>query len=190
MVIKLLNPITGTVGANGIYGNPIGTNGGAGGANSVYNYANILGGGGGAGGSGGVGYNGGAGGSGGVGVNLASGTTLTNDAGAHISGGGGGGNSAFTGEHFVLGAAGSGTDVTLATGADATFAGLGSDALNFMSDYHRALAEDRTLQMHGPRSSMLPTASAAASDHTSVGFASHSFNEQGVAHAAVGVCKA
>ena len=51
MIVKLLNPITGTAGANGTYGNPMGTTGRRGvvaytghGGNSVYNYTVITGG--------------------------------------------------------------------------------------------------------------------------------------------------
>ena len=76
-------------------------------------------------------------------------------------------NSAFAGDHFVLTANGSGTDVTLVSGADATLANLGHDVTNFVSDDHRALMDDRNMPVHGLASSLLSTGSAAASDHTS-----------------------
>jgi hypothetical protein len=83
--INLNNPITGTAGANGVYGNPTGTNGYAGGAaydgvngNSVYNHTLLT------------------GGSGGTGVNLSSGK-LTNEGG--ITGGAGGAAAADHGSY-------------------------------------------------------------------------------------------
>jgi hypothetical protein len=99
-------------------------------------------------------------------------------------------NSAFTGDHFALTAAGSGTDVTLATGANPTLATLAHDALNFVSDYHRTMTDDRTLHVHGLGSSLMPTAVAAGSDITSHGFASNAFIDHGLAHGVIGVCKA
>jgi len=99
-------------------------------------------------------------------------------------------NSAFTGDHFVLTANGSGTDVTLVSGADATLASLGHDVTNFVSDDHRALMDDRSMPVHGLASSLLSTGSAAASDHTNSGFASHAFIDHGLAHDAMALCKA
>ena len=81
-------------------------------------------------------------------------------------------------------AAGSGTDVSLASGADATLAGLSHEVMNFVSDYHRAFTDGRIMPAHGLASSLLPTASAAASDHMSVGIASLAYHEHGVAHVA------
>jgi hypothetical protein len=97
---------------------------------------------------------------------------------------------AFTNEHFVFTAAGSGTDVTLAKGAASSFESLSHDAMNFVSDYHLALTEGRMMPMHGLGSSLLTTAGAAASDHTSYGFASHEFTDHGLAHLPLDVCKA
>src|ERR1700691_1975388 len=88
-IIDLRNPYTGAAGANGVYGNPTGTNG-----NYVVNYTLRTGGSGGYGGHGGHGGSGGGnggdaggGGSGGAGVSL-SGGTLTNE--GTITGGNGG----------------------------------------------------------------------------------------------------
>ena len=99
-------------------------------------------------------------------------------------------DSAFTGDHFVLTAAGSGTDLTLASGAHAVFASLGHDVRNFVSDHHRALTDGRIMPMYDPGSSVMPTANTAASDLTGYSFASHALIDHGVAHAVLGVCKA
>jgi hypothetical protein len=96
---------------------------------------------------------------------------------------------AFTNEHFVFTAAGTGTDVTLASGPGAMFAALGNDVLNFVSDYHRGLIDGRIMPVHGLGSSLLSTASAAASDHTSYGVASHAFVDHGFTHPTFDVCK-
>ena len=57
-------------------------------------------------------------------------------------------------------------------------------------DDHRALMDDRSMPVHGLGSSLLSTGSAAASDHTSYGFASHAFIDHGLAHDAMALCKA
>jgi hypothetical protein len=99
-------------------------------------------------------------------------------------------DSSVSGDQFVLTAAGHGTDVTLASAAGATLAGLSHDVMNFVSDYHHELTDGRIVPVHGLESSLMPTVNAAASDHTSYGFSSPTFIEHGVVHAAVGVCKA
>jgi len=99
-------------------------------------------------------------------------------------------DSSVSGDHFVLTANGSGTDVTLASGPGAIFAGLAHDVTSFVSDDHRALMDDRSMPVHGLGSSLLSTGSAAASDHTSYGFASHAFIDHGLAHDAMALCKA
>jgi hypothetical protein len=92
-------------------------------------------------------------------------------------------NSSVSGDQFVLTAAGGGTDATLASGADATVASLCHDVTNFVSDYHRALIDDRSMPAHGVGSRLLPAASATASDHTGYGIASHASIDHGSAHA-------
>jgi hypothetical protein len=62
--------------------------------------------------------------------------------------------------------------------------------LDFVSGFHRALTDGRMMAVHGLGSSLLSTANAAASDHTSHGFASHSFIDRGFGHTAPDVCKA
>ena len=99
-------------------------------------------------------------------------------------------NSAFTGDNFVLTASGNGTDVTLASGADATFASVGHDVTNFVSDGHRALMDDRSMPVHGLASTLLSIRSAAASDHASYGFALHALIDHGLAHDAMALFKA
>ena len=99
-------------------------------------------------------------------------------------------NSAFTGNHFTIAAAGSGTDVTLASNAGVTFASLDDDALNFVSDDHLGLINGRSTPMHGPGSSLLSPASGVAPDVAAYGCASHTFIDHSPAHAALGVCKA
>ncbi len=99
-------------------------------------------------------------------------------------------NSAFTGDHFALTAAGSGTYLTLASGADATLASLGHDVLNFVSDFHRGLTDGRIMSMHGLAPSLAPAANAADQDFASYGFTSHASIDHGTAHILIGVCKA
>jgi hypothetical protein len=95
-------------------------------------------------------------------------------------------DSAFAGEHFVLTANGSGTDVSLATGAGATLAASSHDITNFVGYEHRALTGDQfTLGGHGFISGpMLHTDPAllALSGH---GFSSDPFTDHGIAHASV-----
>jgi hypothetical protein len=99
-------------------------------------------------------------------------------------------NSSVSGDHFVLSAAGSGTDVTLASGPGAPFAGLGHDVMNFLSDDYRALLGDGITPMPGLGSSLLPPAGAAASDHTVFGGAFHTLIDHGFGHTDFGVSKA
>jgi hypothetical protein len=66
----------------------------------------------------------------------------------------------------------------------------GNDVLSFVSDYHRGLTDGRIMPVHGLGSSLLSTASAAASDHTSDGVASHAFVDHGFTHPTFDVCKA
>ena len=99
-------------------------------------------------------------------------------------------NSSVSGDHFVLTASGSGTDVTLASGPGSIFAELARDVMNFVSDDHRALIDGRMMPVHGLGSSLLSMGSAAASDPTSFGFASHALIDHGLAHGAMALCKA
>lgn len=75
-------------------------------------------------------------------------------------------NSDFAGDHFVLsGSAQKGTEVRLATGAGATVAALGRDAMNFVGGYR---------------------ANAATQDARAYGVASHALMDHGVALSAIG----
>jgi hypothetical protein len=93
-------------------------------------------------------------------------------------------DSAFSGEHFVLTANGSGTDVSLATGAGATLAASGHDITNFVGYEHRALTGDQfTLGGHGFISGLTlhtDPALLALGDH---GFSANALTDHGVAHA-------
>ena len=91
-------------------------------------------------------------------------------------------DSAFNGEHFVLTANGSGTDVSLQSGAAATLAALGHDITNFVGDDHHALMSDRfMLSAHGFDSGSA-LAGPATHDLTAFGFASHPNFDHGFAH--------
>jgi hypothetical protein len=102
-------------------------------------------------------------------------------------------NKTFAGDHFVASAIGNGagTAVSLATGAAATLAALGRDALNFVSEHHRALVDERFMAgFHSVGSSVAPAASAAAQDFSAFGSSSIDLIDHGLGHAAIGVAKA
>jgi hypothetical protein len=106
-------------------------------------------------------------------------------------------NSAFTGDHFVLTANASGTDLTLATGAaltagaNATFASLGRDIMNFVSDYHRELTDSRFVQnVAGMHSALTSPAHADTRELGVFGHALHGLTDYGLTHAGFGGCKA
>jgi hypothetical protein len=99
-------------------------------------------------------------------------------------------DSTFSGEHFVLTANGSGTDVTLQSGANSTLAAVGHDIRNFVGDTPRAFMGDRfTLGAHGFGSGPmlhLDPDFAALSGH---GFSANAFTDHGVAHASITMLK-
>ncbi|MGA2190663.1 MAG: hypothetical protein ABSH33_19255 [Steroidobacteraceae bacterium] len=96
---------------------------------------------------------------------------------------------AFMGEQVGLTAHSKGIDVALPKGADAILAGAAHDAMDFVSDYHRALTDDRFIPgAHGAGLTLL--ASPATQDFRAFGIASHTLIEHGAAHTAMGTCKA
>jgi hypothetical protein len=90
-------------------------------------------------------------------------------------------DSAFSGEHFVLTANGSGTDVSLATGAAAAMTAVAHDVTNFVRA-DSAMPGDRfMLSAHGFDSGSA-LAGLATHDLTAFGFFSHPSFDHGFAH--------
>jgi hypothetical protein len=98
-------------------------------------------------------------------------------------------DSAFAGEHFVLTANGSGTNVNLAPGASVTLAALAHDLRNFVGPEHRALMGDVgdrfTLGAHGFGSGLVLHADPVLMASSGHGFSANAFTDHGIAHASV-----
>jgi hypothetical protein len=97
-------------------------------------------------------------------------------------------DSAFSGDHFVLTAKGSGTDVTLHSGAGATLDALGHDLMNFLSEEHRAMTGNQSRSMfsnHDAGSGLTQQVDPALSAWSGHGFSANAFTDHGIGHAAV-----
>jgi len=92
-------------------------------------------------------------------------------------------DSAFTGDHFVLNANGSGANLTLVTGAEPTLAASGHDIMNFVGDAQRASMGDRFMfSTHGFGSGPMLQTDPALAALTGHGFSANAFTDHGFAH--------
>jgi hypothetical protein len=93
-------------------------------------------------------------------------------------------DSAFSADHFVLTAQGTGTEVSLRSGAAATLAAASHDLMNFVGDAHRTLIGNGfTLGAHGAGSGFTLNTDPALPALSGHGSLANAFTDHGLAHA-------